>query len=153
MFRIGPFDLTLGTLSPDTSATIPTVTDNAFHQGIITDDLVGISFQPTISVVSDNGELTFGGINESKFVGEITHVPISESSADHPFSTPSLRVSFSRSFSSERILGYQPEHHIRYNREDNLGRNCWYRRHGYHSPAHFLECTAELQSCDRCGGR
>lgn len=94
MFRIGPVDLTLDTLSPDTSATIPTVTDNAFSQGLISSNSVGISFEPTTSNTSDNGGLTFGGINESKFVGEITFIPVSKSSADLLFSTPSLRVSF-----------------------------------------------------------
>ncbi|KAG6837331.1 hypothetical protein H0H93_011426 [Arthromyces matolae] len=55
---IGPVDLTLGTLSPATNTLIPTVTDNAFSLGLITSDLLGISFQPSTS--DEPGEITWG---------------------------------------------------------------------------------------------
>jgi hypothetical protein len=50
----------LGTLSPDTNTLIPTVTDNAFAQGLITSDEIGISFEPTTTSSVVNGELTWG---------------------------------------------------------------------------------------------
>ncbi|TDL28097.1 aspartic protease [Rickenella mellea] len=73
---IGPVDLTSGTLSPDTSATIPTVTDNLFSRKTITANEIGISFEPTTQAVANNGELTFGGTDSSKFTGSISFTPI-----------------------------------------------------------------------------
>ncbi|KAI8972443.1 acid protease [Trametes punicea] len=69
---VGPTDLTLNTLFPDTTSTIPTITDNLFTQGVISEHLVSISFEPTDSPEIVNGELTFGGIDSSKFTGSIT---------------------------------------------------------------------------------
>ncbi|KAI0783297.1 aspartic peptidase A1 [Abortiporus biennis] len=82
---IGPVDLTLGTLSPDTSTTIPTVTDNLFSQGLITSNLVAVSFEPTTSESSTNGELTFGGTDSSKFTGSISFTPITRTSPASEF--------------------------------------------------------------------
>lgn len=77
--RIGPVDLTVDTLSPDTRSTIPTVTDNLFSQGIISANEVSVSFEPTTEEVDNNGELTFGGTDSSKFTGSISFAPLSES--------------------------------------------------------------------------
>ncbi|KAI0675925.1 aspartic peptidase A1 [Trametes maxima] len=82
---LGPTDLTLGTLSPEVGATIPTVTDNLFAQGHISDDQVAISFEPTQSPEIVNGELTFGDVDPSKFVGAINFVPITEISPSSQF--------------------------------------------------------------------
>ena len=71
---IGPVDLTVGTLSPDTRSTIPTVTDNLFSQGTISANEIGISFEPTDGIDVTNGELSFGGIDESKFTGPLNFV-------------------------------------------------------------------------------
>ncbi|KAI0708417.1 acid protease [Earliella scabrosa] len=71
---IGPVDLTLGTTSGGDA--VPTVTDNAFAQGIIDSDVVGVSFEPTTELEITNGVLTFGGVDETKFTGEINYVPI-----------------------------------------------------------------------------
>ncbi|KAI0782864.1 aspartic peptidase A1 [Abortiporus biennis] len=73
---IGPVDLTVGTLSPHTSSSVPTVTDNLFSKGVISANLVSVSFAPTNSISSVNGELTFGGIDSSKFTGSIRFAPI-----------------------------------------------------------------------------
>ncbi|KAJ7621411.1 acid protease [Roridomyces roridus] len=73
---IGPVDLTLDTLSPDTNSAIPTVTDNLFTQGTITQNLIGISFEPTNVDEIQNGELTFGGTDSTKFTGEIHFAPV-----------------------------------------------------------------------------
>lgn len=88
--RIGPTDLTCGkpftfpysdvlsfctgTLVPAVTSCIPTVTDNAFTQGLIDAQEVGISFEPTTSLSDTNGEITFGGTDPSKFTGDITFV-------------------------------------------------------------------------------
>ncbi|KAI0797321.1 aspartic peptidase domain-containing protein [Irpex lacteus] len=75
---IGPADLTQGTTSG--GGIVPTVTDNAFSQGSLTLDEVGISFEPTTSSSVQNGELTFGGIDSSKFRGSINYIPITATS-------------------------------------------------------------------------
>ncbi|KAH8099771.1 acid protease [Cristinia sonorae] len=82
---IGPVDLTTGTLNPDTRTAIPTVTDNLFSQGIISSNLVSVSFEPTNSESITNGELTFGGTDSSKFTGSITFAPITRTSPASEF--------------------------------------------------------------------
>ncbi|KAK7695039.1 hypothetical protein QCA50_002227 [Cerrena zonata] len=82
---IGPVDLTTGTLSPGTTTAIPTVTDNLFSQGTITQNLLSVSFEPTNSESSTNGELTFGGTDSSKFTGSITFAPITRTSPASEF--------------------------------------------------------------------
>ncbi|KAH9934585.1 family A1 protease [Epithele typhae] len=77
---IGPVDLTCGTLRSNKSACIPTVTDNAFSQGLISTHVVGISFNPTTTIGNTNGELTFGGVDTSKFTGTLNYVPITSTS-------------------------------------------------------------------------
>ncbi|KAG6329087.1 hypothetical protein ID866_10002 [Astraeus odoratus] len=77
---IGPVGLTKDTLYPDLSAEIPTVTDNLYNQDTIFVEIVGISFEPTTSQSDMNGELSFGGVDPSKFVGEISYVPITSTS-------------------------------------------------------------------------
>lgn len=51
---------------------VPTVVDNLLSQGFITTEEIGISFEPTTSESSTNGELDFGGTDSSKFTGIIT---------------------------------------------------------------------------------
>jgi cathepsin E len=53
-------DLSTGTLVSDKNITIPTVTDNAYSQGLIPANEIGISFEPTDSVLVSNGELVWG---------------------------------------------------------------------------------------------
>lgn len=70
---IGPLDLTAGTLTNEPLATIPTVTQNLYKQGIISEIVVGISFEPTTSSEVTNGELTFGGIDPAKYTSTIAY--------------------------------------------------------------------------------
>ncbi|KAG2156946.1 aspartic proteinase [Suillus bovinus] len=74
---IGPLDLTEGILrgSPPT-ATIPTVTDNLYIQDMISQIVVGVSFEPTTSESDTNGELTFGGIDAIKYTGAVAYTPL-----------------------------------------------------------------------------
>ncbi|EIW53588.1 acid protease [Trametes versicolor FP-101664 SS1] len=82
---IGPVDLTVDTLSPDTRSTIPTVTDNLFSQGLITQNLVSVSFEPSQQEDNVNGELTFGGTDSSKFTGSINFAPLTRTSPASEF--------------------------------------------------------------------
>ena len=52
----------VGTLSPDKNSDIPTVTDNLFAAGTITENVLSISFEPITdsSGTQINGELTWG---------------------------------------------------------------------------------------------
>ncbi|KAL6303180.1 acid protease [Sparassis latifolia] len=75
---IGPVDLTSGTVS--NTDTVPTVTDNLFAQGTITEDSIGISFEPTTSDGQSDGELTFGGSDSTRYTGTITYTPITTTS-------------------------------------------------------------------------
>ncbi|KAM5546220.1 hypothetical protein V8D89_000346 [Ganoderma adspersum] len=77
---IGPVDLTCGTLLSHPSECVPTVTDNAFAQGLIGAHEVGISFAPATTPGDTNGELTLGGTDASKMVGALTYVPITTTS-------------------------------------------------------------------------
>ncbi|KAJ3555656.1 hypothetical protein NM688_g2454 [Phlebia brevispora] len=71
---IGPTGLTKGSLFPDESATIPT------GNNLIPEHLFAVSFEPATSNPELNGELTFGGIDDSKFTGSITYTPITSTS-------------------------------------------------------------------------
>jgi cathepsin E len=71
---LGPKILTLGTLSPDNTSVIPTVTDNLYDQGKIKQNLVAVSFEPTTYEPVTNGELTFGGTDTNKYTGDITYL-------------------------------------------------------------------------------
>ena len=75
---IGPVDLTAGAIQ-DTPR-VPTVTDNLSSQKKISSEIIGISFNPTTSLSSSNGELTFGGVDQSKYTGSITYTPITKTS-------------------------------------------------------------------------
>jgi len=82
---IGPVDLTLGTLSPATGTTIPTVTDNLFSKGTISAHSIGISFEPSITGNDLNGEITWGGVDSSKLTGAITTIPVTKTSPSSEF--------------------------------------------------------------------
>jgi cathepsin E len=71
---IGPKVLTYGSLYPHNDSIIPTVTDNLFSQGKIEHNLVAVSFEPSESEGSVNGELSFGGTDSTKYIGDITYL-------------------------------------------------------------------------------
>jgi hypothetical protein len=69
----GPEDLTEDTVSGVSE--VPTFMQNLVSQGIISENILGVSFaQLTGSDEEDtNGELTFGGVDDTKFTGEIAY--------------------------------------------------------------------------------
>ncbi|PCH39175.1 aspartic peptidase A1 [Wolfiporia cocos MD-104 SS10] len=73
---VGPIDLTLGTLYPDVNAEIPTVMNNALEQGLISTEVLGVSFAPADLYSDTNGVLTFGGIDSSLYIGDIAYTPV-----------------------------------------------------------------------------
>ncbi|EIW52038.1 family A1 protease [Trametes versicolor FP-101664 SS1] len=80
----GPVGLTCGTLILGSSC-IPTVTDNAFSEGSIPERMVGFSFAPTSTLDNTNGELTIGGVDDSKFTGPLNFVPITSTAPASQF--------------------------------------------------------------------
>lgn len=82
---LGPEELTCGTLTTDESACIPTVVQNAYSQGLIPAEELGISFAPiTGSSGSDtNGVLTFGGVDTSQYTGTLTYTYVRMSCCAH----------------------------------------------------------------------
>ncbi|KAJ3988062.1 putative aspartic protease [Lentinula detonsa] len=75
---IGPVDLTQGTVSG--SSEVPTVTDNLASNGTISTESIGISYNPTTGDNLANGELTFGGVDQSKITSDVTFVDITSTS-------------------------------------------------------------------------
>ncbi|KAJ3799683.1 family A1 protease [Lentinula aff. detonsa] len=81
---IGPVDLTdgtiLGSLAPVT--TVPTVSDNLFNQGVISTEVIGVSFVPTTGAANEpDGELIFGDVGgSSRYTGQITYTCVTPSS-------------------------------------------------------------------------
>ncbi|KAJ4482386.1 putative aspartic protease [Lentinula aciculospora] len=75
---IGPVDLTQGTVFG--TSEVPTVTDNLFNNGTISTESIGISYNPTTGQDIANGELTFGGVDQSKITGDVTFVDITSTS-------------------------------------------------------------------------
>lgn len=48
--------------------------DNAYQQGLLENYVIGISFAPSRNPSEMNGELTFGGIDQSKYEGSLNYV-------------------------------------------------------------------------------
>ncbi|KDR68915.1 hypothetical protein GALMADRAFT_77916 [Galerina marginata CBS 339.88] len=82
---VGPTCLTVGTLSPSSDCCTNTVTDNLFAQGTISANEVSISMQPSSTLNVSNGEITWGGIDASKFTGAITFITTTNTSPANEF--------------------------------------------------------------------
>ncbi|TGO57000.1 hypothetical protein BOTNAR_0211g00060 [Botryotinia narcissicola] len=72
---VGPVDLTEGTVSG--LSTVPTFMDNLKSQGSIASEVLGVYFKPESGSDDDdtNGELTFGGVDTTKYTGALTYFP------------------------------------------------------------------------------
>ena len=76
---LGPDDLTLGTLSPNSSSEIPTVMDGFLTDCEETSDVIGVFFEPTTSENALNGELAFGAADSTKIIPDsLVFTPISK---------------------------------------------------------------------------
>lgn len=74
---LGPTALSSGTLSPNGSAVIPTVVDNAFQQKLISAAILGVYFPPGSGTgKSPVGEMTLGGANTARMTSSVFYVPI-----------------------------------------------------------------------------
>ncbi|GJJ72415.1 hypothetical protein EMPS_04772 [Entomortierella parvispora] len=75
----GPDDLSVIT---NKGENIPTPVDNLYSSGQIGSDVIGVYFQPITDGGSQetNGEITFGGVDSTKYTGDITYVPITTAS-------------------------------------------------------------------------
>ena len=78
---VGPTDLTAGTVA--NTDTVPTVTDNLLSQGTISEEVLGVYFIPAAE--TGDGELTFGGYDESAVVGPVSYVPLTTTSPASTF--------------------------------------------------------------------
>ena len=78
---VGPTDMTQGTVA--NTDTVPTVTDNLFSQGTISEEVLGVYFIPAAE--TGDGELTFGGYDESAVVGPVSYVPLTTTSPASTF--------------------------------------------------------------------
>lgn len=84
-FRIGPVDLTTGTLSPGGNP-VPTVVDNLFKAHSISSYTLGIFYEPATEpdTAISSGELSFGG-PDSKIISSVAYVPITKTSPASEF--------------------------------------------------------------------
>lgn len=81
IFGVGPVGLTQGTVS--NANTVPTFLDNLYKQGSISSEVLGVYFSPESGSDSNdnNGELTLGGVDNSKYTGTLAYVPTLKSGA------------------------------------------------------------------------
>ena len=73
---VGPIDLTNNTVA--NTDTVPTVTGNLFSQGTISKEVLGVYYIPIAE--TGNGELTFGGYDESATSEPVVYVPLTTTS-------------------------------------------------------------------------
>ncbi|KAL4073375.1 aspartic peptidase domain-containing protein [Scleroderma yunnanense] len=72
---VGPADLSKGKVKPG-GRKLPTVTDNLYSEGTIPTDSLGIFYAPLTKVGEITGELTFGGVDETKITSDVNYVPL-----------------------------------------------------------------------------
>ncbi|PMB72268.1 Polyporopepsin [Beauveria bassiana] len=75
IFGLGPVGLTRNTVS--NAATVPTFLDNLYKQGSIPSEVLGVYFKPEAGsdTNDNNGELTLGGVDGTKYTGALNYVP------------------------------------------------------------------------------
>ncbi|KAM3532974.1 hypothetical protein MY4038_003789 [Beauveria bassiana] len=85
IFGVGPVALTKNTVADE--ATVPTFLNNLFKKKLIPEEVFSVYFHPETGGDSNdvNGELTFGGVDSTKFSGQISYVPTQKSGGAAPF--------------------------------------------------------------------
>ncbi|KAG2069730.1 acid protease [Suillus decipiens] len=100
---IGPVALTVGTLQDLKTEPIPTVTDSLLGQGIISENIVGIFFEPYTSPPSEiTGQITFGGTDPTKYNGNIEYAPTVNTGLSGEFWGVNSRITYD----NKEILGF-----------------------------------------------
>ncbi|KAG0705812.1 acid protease [Suillus ampliporus] len=74
---LGPIDLTQGTVN--NTHEVPTVMNNLYAQKKISSEVLGVFFTPA-TPGNITGELTFGGYDTSKIIGDIGYAPFTSTS-------------------------------------------------------------------------
>lgn len=69
---VGPVDLT--SVSVSNTNSVPTVSDNLFSQGTISEEVLGVYYVPFSD--SSTGQLTFGGYDDSVITSSVNYVPL-----------------------------------------------------------------------------
>lgn len=72
---VGPTILTNGTLRQGHKRIlelVPTITDNLYSDRVISSKSVGISFQAA-DTNATNGVMTFGGVDSSRYIGDVIY--------------------------------------------------------------------------------
>jgi len=103
---IGPAALTQGTVQG--AGTIPTVTDNLFAQKTIPTESIGVFFEPSTLDTLDpvtSGELTFGGINQTRITSDVAFTPITTTSPASQFWGIDQSVSYGSTTIMETTAG------------------------------------------------
>ncbi|KAG2364827.1 aspartic peptidase domain-containing protein, partial [Suillus spraguei] len=67
--------LTVGSLRDSREEPIPTVTDSLFGQGTISENVLGLYFEPFSPPLETTGQITFGGTDPTKYNGGIEYAP------------------------------------------------------------------------------
>ncbi|KAG2075988.1 acid protease [Suillus decipiens] len=92
---IGPTALTVGTMPELPTESIPTVTDSLFGQGTISENVVGIFYQPYVNPpLEATGQITFGGTDATKYDGNIGYTPITNIRGAPGFWGINLRITY-----------------------------------------------------------
>ncbi|OZJ01949.1 hypothetical protein BZG36_05126, partial [Bifiguratus adelaidae] len=100
---VGPTDLTQGTVS--NANTVPTVVDTAYSEGKISSKVLGVYFQPTTAQQSQNGELTLGGADTSKYTGTLTYTSLTTTSPASYYWGINLSIKYGSTSISSTIPG------------------------------------------------
>ncbi|TFK67318.1 family A1 protease [Pluteus cervinus] len=80
VFGLGPTALTEGTVSSGSHFLVPTILDTLYAEGTIYSKIFGLGFEPTDFSDVRNGEITWGGIDESRTDGPVHYVNITDAS-------------------------------------------------------------------------
>ena len=78
LLGLGPTIGSAGSVENNPNTVVRTPVDTAQNQGSIPSQTLGIYFQPITSTSSseaNNGVITFGGVDTTKYTGDITYAP------------------------------------------------------------------------------
>lgn len=111
-----------GTLvGPNSMSKIPTVQDNLFNQGAVKENKVGICFFPATPGNLTDGEITFGGVDSTKFNEPLSYVYgiIKVRARNHLLNLFSVQTNHVY-HPCQQIRGYRPIYYLRVPRHAGL---------------------------------